>query len=62
MSTRKPWSKLIEQHGVRIRLFERDNGVIYRSIVVGRTLDAKGRSRSKRDIKSMHTKIGRAHV
>lgn len=52
MPTRKPWSRTIEQHGVRIRLFER-SGVIYRDITLGRTTSANGKRRTLHDKKSL---------
>ena len=48
----KAWTKVIEEHGVRIRLFER-GGIIYRDIALGRTVSASGQSRTAHSVKSM---------
>jgi integrase len=52
MTKRKRWSKIVEKHGVRVRLFER-RGVIYRDVTLGRTVSATGEPRTTHDIKSM---------
>lgn len=49
---RKGWSKIIEEHGVKIRLFER-SGSIYRDVTLGRTVSSNGKPRTEHDIKSL---------
>ena len=49
------WSKIIEAHGVRIRLFER-NGMIYRDVTLGRTTSERGKPRTGHDVKSLGTR------
>ena len=48
----KTWSSIIEEYGVRIRLFERC-GAIYRDVIVGRTVSMNGKPRTEHDIKSL---------
>jgi integrase len=52
MAKRKAWSKLIEAHGVKVRLFER-GGTIYRSVALGRTTSENGKPRTQHDVRSM---------
>lgn len=52
MSKRRRWSKVVEVHGVRVRLFER-NGTIYRDVTLGRTVSANGKARTEHDVKSL---------
>ena len=40
----KTWSKIVQEHGVKIRLFER-SGTIYRDVTLGRTISANGKAR-----------------
>ena len=49
---RRGWSKIIQEHGVRIRLFER-NGTIYRDVRLSRTISENGKPRTQHDIKSL---------
>ena len=49
---RKGWSKLIEKHGEKVRLFER-SGTIYRDVTIGRTVSENGKQRTEHDIKSL---------
>ncbi len=51
---RKGWSKIIEEAGVQVRLFERGGGV-YRDVAVGRTVSVEGKPRTEHDIKSLKT-------
>jgi integrase len=53
MAKRKAWSKVIEEHGARVRLYERPNGQIYRAVVTGRTVSAAGKERPVEDRKSL---------
>jgi hypothetical protein len=46
------WSRVVEAHGVRVRLFER-KGVVYRDVVLGRTTSANGKPRTQHDIRSL---------
>lgn len=46
------WSKLIEESGVQVRLFER-GGKIYRDVALGRTVSESGKARTKHDVRSM---------
>jgi integrase len=48
----KAWSKIIEEHGVRVRLYER-GGRIWRAVVTGRTTTASGKVRAKEDRASL---------
>jgi hypothetical protein len=52
MAKRKQWTKIIEEHGVRIRLFERA-GTIYRDVTLGRTVSENGKARTDHDVKSL---------
>lgn len=52
MARRKPWSKVVNEHGVRVRLFQR-GGVIYRDVTLGRTTSSNGKPRTQHDIKSL---------
>ena len=48
----KTWSKIIGEHGEKVRLFER-SGTIYRDVTVGRTVSENGKQRTEHDIKSL---------
>jgi len=48
----KTWSKLVEQYGVRVRLFER-GGRIYLDVPIGRVVSKSGKARTRHDIKSL---------
>lgn len=48
----KTKSKIVEEHGIRIRLFER-GGVIYRDVAVGRVVSKSGKPRTKHNVKSL---------
>ena len=52
MPKRRAWSTVIEEHGIRVRLYER-RGTIYRSVVVGKRTDSSGRTVTAKDVKSM---------
>ena len=52
MAKKKPWTKIVHEHGVKIRLFER-NGAIYRDVILGRTISANGKARTAHDIRSL---------
>lgn len=49
---RKPWSKIIEEHGVRVRLYER-GGRIWRAVVTGSTESQNGKRRPIEDRASL---------
>jgi integrase len=54
MAKRKAaWSKTVEEHGQRVRLYERPNGQIYRAVVTGRTVSASGKERPVEDRRSL---------
>lgn len=56
MPRRKSWSKTITEFGVTVRLFERGKrGIIYRDVVVGRTVSENGKVRTEHDVKSLKT-------
>lgn len=60
MAKRKAWSKIIEEHGVRVRLFERGSA-IYRDVAVGRTTSQAGKARTNHDVRSLkHSDRGKA--
>jgi integrase len=52
--SKKPatWSKLITEHGVTVRIFERA-GIIYRSVKLGRVESAAGNVRTKQNVRSL---------
>jgi integrase len=52
MAKRSAWSKVIEEHGIKVRLFER-GGVIYRSVGLGRVTSANGKPRTRQDVRSL---------
>jgi hypothetical protein len=52
MPKRNAWSKVIEEHGVAVRLFDR-GGTIYRAVKLGRTVSASGKPRTRQDVRSM---------
>ncbi len=52
MSKKTGWSKIIEAHGIQVRIFERD-GVIYRDVATGRTVSETGKARTRHDVRSM---------
>ena len=52
MARKRNWSKVITEHGVRVRLFER-GGTIYRDVTLGRTVSENGKARTAHDIKSL---------
>jgi integrase len=49
---RKSWSKIIEAHGVTVRLFER-SGTIYRSVALERVVSENGHARTRQDRRSL---------
>ena len=49
---KRPWAKVVERHGIKIRLFERA-GTVYRDVVIGRVPSASGKLRTQHDIKSL---------
>jgi len=53
MAKRKNWSKTIEAHGVRVRLYEGPGGNVYRAVVVGRTVSKNGKPRAVEDRRSL---------
>jgi hypothetical protein len=48
----KKFTKIVEAHGVSIRLFDR-GGVIYRDVSLGRVQSESGKIRTRHDIKSL---------
>lgn len=61
MPKRKPWSQVVEAHGVSVRIYQGPRGNIYRSVVVGRTTSANGKDRPVEDRKSLgHSDRARA--
>ncbi len=47
-----PKSKIIEEHGVRVRLYER-GGIVWRDVALGRVVSSSGKARTKHDRKSL---------
>jgi len=63
MSTRKAWSRIVEEAGVRVRLYRGAKGHIYRAIVTGRTVSKNGKRRPVEDRRSLgHSDRDRAIV
>src|SRR5688500_1807517 len=52
---RKPWSKVVEEHGITVRLYERA-GTISRSIVVNGRKDRKSLGHGHRDLAETQAK------
>jgi integrase len=53
MAKRENWSKAVEAHGIRVRLYQGTRGHIGRAVVVGRTTSANGKDRPVEDRKSL---------
>ena len=54
---KKLWSKMIEEEGTQIRLYERaKGGPIWMSVVTGQTKDENGRTKTEKFRKSMEVK------
>lgn len=51
MPRRKPWSKIVEEAGIQVRLFEREpGGILYRSVVVEGRKDRKSLGHRDRNL------------
>jgi hypothetical protein len=57
MTRRKAWSKIVDAHGVQVRIFERARGsVLYRSVVIGGEKDRKSLGHRDRDLAEQQAK------
>jgi integrase len=54
MPRKKKTENIVEAHGIRVRLFLR-SGLVYRDVIIGRTVSENGKTRTQHDIKSLKT-------
>lgn len=52
MARAKRWTRTVEEHGIQIRLFDRE-GTIYRDVTLGRGVSERGKPRTLHDVKSL---------